>query len=418
MKHEFIDQFKTALRQQNGVKLNQLLEINRPDGPQVAQYSEPSEFDLFDIDNKFHNVIKYYLRLIKSIYINNDIKNSFLNYNQLVLDLNRFAETQNNWINITLIKCCKELIGIYSVMEKSFPEEIVADHSNEIVSSNKISSLEMLANTINKSFKLSLNDKNLQLNESKRIDIYFFLSCLIKIYFKLGNIELAKSIEKALKGTRFELPKLNKSLTDKNSAIIYLYYSSILSLDDSNFKECQSKLTTALTLMSYTSDKSCIEHQFQQIMIMYLPLALYNEKKLPKAYIWRQFPALDYVYNKNFFQFIKSGAIDKYDKFMEQTQSFLLKTNLYLLFQNLKQLAYVSFIKKIVKVHQELNNDPKSNHIIPFSAFEVGFKYITLDFDYDQIECILAGLIANGNIKGYLSHGNKCIVLSKTAAFP
>ncbi|CAH6722558.1 protein Csn12p homolog [[Candida] jaroonii] len=425
---EFIGDVRDALKKHNAAALCKFLEINPQDnkGPLIARFNDPNDFDLYEIDERFRNVIKSYIKLMKSIYLVNDIKKSFEDYNEMVIQLNRYAELQTNWINLTLMKCCKELIGIYSVMEKSFPEEIKNNNqSNEIFTDRKQSALEILANTINKSFKLSLNDKNLDLSQSKRIDIYFFLSILIKIYFKLGNIELAKSIEKALKGTRFELPAFNKKLKDKASAITYLYYSSILSLEDSDFKSSQSKLESALNLLSYYQDISRVKKNHQKILILLLPLKLYNDKKIPKDIIWKQFPTLKYLYKDNLFEFILKGQIFQLNNFIIKVQAFLLKSNLYLLFENLKRLCMISLIKKTVHIHQSLNEDTKTNHIIPFSAFNVTITYSThgksqKDYteNFDEIECILASLIADGFIKGYLSHSNKCIVLSKTVPFP
>ena len=36
----------------------------------------------------------------------------------------------------------------------------------------------------------------------------------------------------------------------------------------------------------------------------------------------------------------------------------------------------------------------------------------------DQIECLCAGLIFNGHVKGYIAHAQKVLVLHRTAPFP
>lgn len=417
----YIQQVQTAIATENLDAFKSLIEINPPDnqGPLRSQFSVPNEFDLYQLNEKFQPVIVSYIKLMKSIYVTNDIKQSFNDYNELVQQLNKASVTQSNWINLPLMKSCKELIDIYGVMEKSFPEEIhTPAPDSEIVTTKNISSLEMLANTINNSFKLSLTDKTLQLNQSKRIDIYFFLSCLMKIYFKLNNIELAKSIEKALKGSRFELPKLNQSLIDKNSAITYLYYSALLSLDDLDFTASHSKLYQALSLMSYADKTSNVTAQMQKILILLLPLELYLHNRLPKPQVWKKFPLLNYIYNQTLFAAIKSGNLFQYREYLEKFQPFLLKKKLALLFENLGDVCYINLIKKTVKCHNQFL-EKENNYIIPFLAFEIAFNYSShQQIEFSQIECILANLIANGKIKGYLSHGNKCIVLSKTIPFP
>lgn len=417
-----------AIKGKNSGQLSTLLEINPSsgDGPTISGFPEPSDFEMYYIDEKFRLVIRWYLKLMKSIYVVNDIKQTFNNYIQLVNSLNRAANAETNWINLPLMKACKELIDIYGVMEKSFPEEIQVRNPNlEIVSSQHISSLETLADTINNSFKLSLNDKNLDLAESKRIDIYFFLSCLLKLYFKLNNYEMAKSVEKALKGTRFELPKLDKSLKDKPSAITYLYFSAVIALDDCDFSQSKEKLITALHLISFIDNKSSVKFQIEKILLLLLPLMLFTEGKIPKQFLWKNYEILDYIYNKTLFDAILQGNLNKFEEYFTKFEPFLLSRKLYLLFQNLRQLCQLNLIKKTAKLHSQI--DSKTSHIVPISAFKLAFNFSSnygsnsskkAYDDNNEIEFILASLISTGKIKGYLSHANQCIVLSKTVPFP
>lgn len=40
------------------------------------------------------------------------------------------------------------------------------------------------------------------------------------------------------------------------------------------------------------------------------------------------------------------------------------------------------------------------------------------DVDMDEIECILANLIYQGKIKGYISHSKRLLIISQKDAFP
>lgn len=46
------------------------------------------------------------------------------------------------------------------------------------------------------------------------------------------------------------------------------------------------------------------------------------------------------------------------------------------------------------------------------------FKWLTIDMDMDEVECILANLIYRGVIRGYIAHTKRMLVLSKSNAFP
>lgn len=418
---DYVVQLRDAISHKDPQKFSALIGLNPANNQGLvrANFPIPNDFDLHILQERFRPLVVSYIKLLKSVYITNDIKKAFENYIEFVNGLNRAANNETNWINYPLMKSCKELIDVYGVMEKSYPEEIQPPPPDQVEfqTSAHTSSLETLANCINNSFKLSLTDKNLQLEQSKRVDIYFFLSCVLKLYFKLGNLDMAKSVEKALKGTRFELPKFDKFLVDKPSAISYLYYSSILSLDDSDYLSAFNNLTQALNLLGYADRKSVGDH-LQKIYLIYFPLSVYLFDKYPKNSVLKQFPVLNYLYNDNIFKFINAGKIGKLEEFLDKLQMVFLKRKLYLLFESLKELCYLNLIKKTVEIHKQIAQD-NQHHIIPFNAFIISFNLChEKKFTKPEIECLLAGLISKGRIKGYLSHANGCIVLSKTVAFP
>ena len=58
-------------------------------------------------------------------------------------------------------------------------------------------------------------------------------------------------------------------------------------------------------------------------------------------------------------------------------------------------------------------------HQMPIDAFLVALKKMGADdIDGDETQCILANLIFEGKIKGYISHQHQKVVVSKQMAFP
>lgn len=406
------------------------------EGPLRALFPEPNDFDLYQLPEKFRPVVKSHLKLMKAVYIHKSIDMSFSELSDLVNNLIRAGDSQTKWINVPLMNSLNELLAVYKVRQQSHPEDVASlefqDLEIDDLTPQKSSSLEQLANIINKAFKLSLNDKNPELHLSKRMDIYFFLALLIKVYFKLNKLELAKSVEKALKGTRFQLPDMGSSISNHTSGITYYYYSSLLSLDDGDFVQSEEKLVQALELIRYY--KSLFSKQSQQILLILLPLKMYNKQKSPQNVkkFWRHYPDLQTMYHNNLFKAIREGNLALFDACVSKFQTIFLKNHLYLLIELLRQHCYLNLIKTCVSIVQENNEDPQS-HIVPLTAFQLSFEYSkynisnTNPFDFsnhlynytlDEIECIVANLIALGKIKGYLSHTNRCIVLSKTTPFP
>jgi hypothetical protein len=59
----------------------------------------------------------------------------------------------------------------------------------------------------------------------------------------------------------------------------------------------------------------------------------------------------------------------------------------------------------------------KKTNLLPLSVLQAAVSINDLKMDGDELECIIANLIFQGYIKGYIAH-KRCIVLSKTDPFP
>ena len=58
-------------------------------------------------------------------------------------------------------------------------------------------------------------------------------------------------------------------------------------------------------------------------------------------------------------------------------------------------------------------------HQIPIDAFLAALRFMQVeDIDNDETQCIIANLIYEGRIKGYISHQHQKLVISKQTAFP
>lgn len=433
--YEYVQEFSKAIGLQKVKKLRNLLTINP--GAEVgalrAGYHDPSDVDLYLVAEKFKPVIRSYLQLMRSIYVANDINKSFHDYLDLMVHLNRAAETQTNWICPTLINCSNELISVYQVRSKLHPDE---EGSSDDLEKPVTNSLELVANTINRSFKICLTDKAPDMSISKKSSIHFFLAALIKIYFKLNRLELAKSMEKALVGTGLAIPTIVHSPVEYRKHIVtYLYYSALLSLDEGDFEFAQTKLLTAMEFLSCYKLQKNVTKQAEKILFLLLPLKLHISRETLPGEVWARFPSLKYVYKDQLFNSIFTGDLHKFDECMKKFQSLFLKRHIFILVIQLKSLCYLRLVKRTATIYGELNQ--KTPHIVPFSAFELAIEFSknrkleggrytvpdsvknqTYNTSHEELECILANLIAKRYIKGYLSHANKCIVLLKTEGFP
>lgn len=410
--YEYVQEVGRAVGSENSQKLRKLLTINPgpKEGALRAGFQDPSDVDLYQAPEKFKPVIRAYLKLMRLIYVANDINSSFYDLKELMVHLNRAAETQNNWICPALINGSNELISVYQVRSKTKKDDEDA--------------LELVANTINKLFKICLTDKTMDMAVSKKLSIHFFLAALIKIYFKLNRLELAKSMEKALIGTGLAVPTIVHSPVKYRMHIVtYLYFSALLSLDEGDFAFAETKLATAMDFLSCYQKPQNVQKQAEKILILLIPIKLHNSGQTLPQKVWDRFPSLQFMYRDNLFTAIHSGNLRMFDDCVEKFQTILLKRHIFLLVLHLKDACYLRLVRRTCSIFAELN--PASPHIVPFSAFQLAFDYsasksgnVSEKTTPEAVECILANLIAARKIKGYMSHGNRCIVLLKTEAFP
>lgn len=59
------------------------------------------------------------------------------------------------------------------------------------------------------------------------------------------------------------------------------------------------------------------------------------------------------------------------------------------------------------------------NHQVPIKALEIALRWSgQLDIDTDETHCITVNLIADGQIRGYISYQHQMLVVAKQNAFP
>ncbi|CAI5759883.1 unnamed protein product [Candida verbasci] len=438
----YIQTFTQAIRTKDCEKFKLCITLNpgKEEAEIRSKFNEPNEIDLYDIKDdkeRFKPIISNHLKVIKSVYITKSLDATFQNLNELILNLIRASELESNWIMPALISSFNELIQVYKVQEVREPEDLdsIMESDMDFVGGNqtiKKSNLETLINTLRKGFNLSFNDKNIDFSKSKRNDIYFFLGYLMKYCFKMRKNEFAKSMLKVVKGAQQPLPniKQSKSIEVKKYGIIYLYYQSLILLDDQKYLESENLLKEALDVI-YLNYKVKKCKQIQQIYLIYLPLRLYNHGKLPSKQVYKNYPILRILYHDNIFKAIKQGNLNNFDNVVYKFRNILLKHHLYILTESLKQYIYLKLIKKVFQFTNELEPPPDNKK--SFSGFQLAIELSSLneeqikkiDFsnhnyniDTNEVECILANLITKDRIRAYMSHSQKSIVFSKKIPFP
>lgn len=414
----YIEHCVVAITYHDSAALRNCFTINP--GPEEGQLRAslrvPNEFDLYAVPDPFKPVIKSHIELMKAVYCSKSTQQAFHSINAMVSHLVRACESQSNWVNAALVNCVRELNAVYRVMEKTGH---ASPHAQE-----PVPAWEQLVNTISKAFKIVLNDKNLNPKLSKRQDVYFFIANMMKLYFKVDKVDMARLVEKALGGARIEMPPMAQHKAD---ACAYLYYSGLLLLGAGEYTASVEKLEQALGYLSFYRNGA---KAAQKVWAVLIPLKLYTSHQvIRKRQFWALFPSLDVVYRQQLVKAVSQGCLYAFEKVLEKMQTYMLGRNMYLVMEMLRQRCQLNLIRRTSRIVASMAG---GNHIVPLSAYQVALHVScenprkkssaqgerVYQYTLDHIECMLANLIAENHIKGYLSHANRCIVLSKTNAFP
>jgi hypothetical protein len=79
--------------------------------------------------------------------------------------------------------------------------------------------------------------------------------------------------------------------------------------------------------------------------------------------------------------------------------------------------VYRTLFKKIHAIHGERETN-KANQVA-LAKFQRALRWCGVDdVDLDEVECVVANLIFRKFVKGYISHKNRVVVLSKADPFP
>lgn len=156
-------------------------------------------------------------------------------------------------------------------------------------------------------------------------------------------------------------------------------------------------------------------------------------------------PSLLSKYDLNQFsevvQSVKQGNLLRLNSALEKNEKFFIRCGIFLILEKLKIITYrykkstsLKCSKRAFQSLVDLTGFSLSlslrnlfkkvallmkTHQIPIDAFLAALKMMKVeDIDADETQCIIANLIYEGKIKGYISHQHGKLVVSKQTPFP
>ncbi|CCE63153.1 hypothetical protein TPHA_0E00580 [Tetrapisispora phaffii CBS 4417] len=344
--------------------------------------------------------------------------------------MNRISETETDWITEPLWFVCHQMIQYCST---------------------DTAQLENCGRLIHRSFNLCLNDRNPVLSSNRKSGSYSLANLEFIIYHKLKNRDMMKNLVKVLQSRNMDIIMDQPSNKEKNSIKVghmvryYYYLGEYYGCFESDFNKASTFLSIALLHCNFN-----YKTHIAKILVLLVPFVIVSRKMYPNEKVLTQLLSATGQYGEKLFKFIiqlvyclKSGDIHGYDKFVSSNEVFLLKNGIYVAMCHIRELVFLKFFKTCTKmignnktivplssiaevygnysqrkkkIRRLINMKSKKDTKIPIDITSLENK--EMNENMDELECLLANLINKGFIKGYLSHSNRCIVLSKNDAFP
>ncbi|XP_042056913.1 enhanced ethylene response protein 5-like isoform X2 [Salvia splendens] len=237
----------------------------------------------------------------------------------------------------------------------------------------------------------------------KRVGALYVTCQLFKIYFKLGTVHLCRSVIRSIETARIfdfeEFPVRDK--------VTYMYYTGRLEVYNENFLAADHKLSYALT-------HCCTKKEANIRMILkYLVPVKLSIGILPKASLLEKFNLNEY---KDVVLALKRGDLRLLRHALEEHEDRFLRSGVYLVLEKLELQVYQRLVKKIYIIQKE--RDLNRAHQIKLDVIVKALRWLDIDMDVDEVECIMAILIYKNLMKGYFAHKSKVVVVSKQDPFP
>ncbi|NP_001131834.1 Enhanced ethylene response protein 5-like [Zea mays] len=237
----------------------------------------------------------------------------------------------------------------------------------------------------------------------KRIGALYVTCQLFKIYFRLGTVNLCRSVIRSIETARnFDFEDF--PVKDK---VTYMYYTGRLEVFNENFLVADQKLTYALMHCNPQS-----ESNLRRILKFLIPVKL-SIGVLPKRTLLERYSLLEYA---DVVTALKRGDLRLLRQALDRHEDQFLKSGVYLVLEKLELQVYQRLVKKIHIIQRQ--KEPAKAHQIKLDVVVKALKWLEIDMDVDEVECIMACLIYKNLIKGYFAHKSKVLVLSKQDPFP
>lgn len=197
----------------------------------------------------------------------------------------------------------------------------------------------------------------------------------------------------------------------------YMYFRGMISLFREQYADAEASLESALSTCPSRSHPNT-----RKILALLLPLKMLNGVRVSESFARRVgFP--EYA---ELAMAISAGEVPRYQRCLAAHEVLFISRGVFLVIEKLRNTLFQNLCRKVylAKLDGE-EKIPKLRHSYILAALRLQQKQenngvIGDDFEnmtIDELECIIASLIYEKKIKGYIAHG-VCTILDKNDPFP
>lgn len=234
---------------------------------------------------------------------------------------------------------------------------------------------------------------------SKKRAILAAVNVLFKIYFRLNTLQLCSKTIAVIEGPGHVMGNL--SVFPVCDVVTYKFYVGRLKMYEDKFEDAREAFRLAL--------KHCPPHSLrnrQRILAFLVPVEMCLGV-MPSPQVGSKYGLHEYV---SLAQAARVGDLRTFDQLFRAHRLVFIRLGTYLVLEQVRSIAYRNLIKRVHLI--------SSSTRINVAAIEAALKWMGVDADMDEIECILSNLIFQSKVKGYLSHQKRVLVISKADPFP
>ncbi|XP_055525481.1 PCI domain-containing protein 2 homolog [Wyeomyia smithii] len=256
--------------------------------------------------------------------------------------------------------------------------------------------LEKAAECLMGCFRVCAADNRASGADTKRLGMLNLVNQLFKVYFRINKLNLCKPLIRAIESSNY---KDSFSLAQR---ITYKYFAGRKAMFDSDYRNADEYLSFAF--------ENCPRRfaRNKRLILTYL---------VPVKMLLGYMPRKEVLERYNVLQFhdltmaLKEGNVRRFDEAIQKHESFFINAGIFLIVEKLKILAYRNLFKKVYLILQ--------THQIDLNAFLTALQWVgEEELTMDETHCIVANLIYEGRIKGYISLQHNKLVVSKQNPFP